>query len=575
MNPKYTAKSKLTKTSVPRTYTAKISDIELTQCLTNPGQRYRPLSPTQVNSSPGYALSLRVLLWIFFSFVLIKLVIYHLQIIANVFPNEYREGAILLTTDLMVNGGNPYALANQPEYTNVYGIFYHLIVLPFAKWFGINFPVHRAVSAFFIWASCWIFFDAMRWQKVPWVFAFSSTLILYGHLLYFTTPLARPDSLGFFLFLSSLLIPWRCLYSFWSLLVSILLGVLAFLTKPYFILSIFYLTLYLFICKSKKDAIKYGILSLIVLIIAILGINHFFETYFNNTLWINVNVAGNTFKYAFQQVYEYARINWGIIFIFLVSIFYAIVDWHKDDLIHRTIKWKCLNLDFFNLNQPLINFDIGLINFCLILSLFLFLCKFGQHQGSWLTYIHQLISPFLLLVTFGVFKPQIKNRNKSWLSLILTLLVFLNLLSISSSQLLPRPDYSLKEWNNLRALLLPHQHIFNSPAIVSILIEQGKKVYDSGQSEYFLRSSANQEFWDVFMPGNRIKIKQKIQGFLREVNQNLQLNKYDLIVLTKGHYRFISEELLTNYYEYKKTVLAPMSAKVKRNWELDIWQPKS
>lgn len=253
--------------------------------------------------------------FIVLSLLFASLAFWHFQVIANPFLNEYREGSVLLSTDLILKNGNPYDLINQPEYTNVYGIFYHLIVLPFAKVFGPTLRVHRAVTAFFILASSLLLFLAMRWLKVSLVLALSLTIMFYAHLLFSVTPLARPDSLGTFLFLCSILIPWRYQYSSLSSIISILFGILAFLTKPYFILALPYLSLYLFLFKSKIKGIQYGGIASACLLFTILVVNRLFECYFNNTFFIHSNIAGHNLSHAIKQLVTYAEYNWSIIII--------------------------------------------------------------------------------------------------------------------------------------------------------------------------------------------------------------------------------------------------------------------
>jgi hypothetical protein len=505
----------------------------------------------------------------------VKLLIYHFQVISNIFPNEFRESASLLTTDLLLKGGQPYALENQPEYTNVYGIFYHLIVLSLAQLFGTTLPVHRVVSALFIFASCSIFFAALQWRNVSLIFCLIATLILYAHLLYFTTPLAKPDSLGFFLFLYSILIPWRFQYSFWSRLVSAIFSILGFLTKPYFVLSLLYLTLYLFIFKSKKSGIEQGILSLILLVTTFLAINQQFEAYFNNVLWINYYIAGQDFSYAFKQLYAYIQTNFGIIFSFLFCLFLSETVYKKKPPFLQLKYYRNLSFNFFDLKQPLIQTNFDFINFSLFISLLIFLFKFGQHWGSWLIYIHHLISPFLILISIIALDKQIKKSKNKLIILILNFLIVFNLLSVSSPQFLLPLDYNLKDWNRLRALVSQHQHIFNSPAIASILIEQGKKVYDSGQSQYFALSTKRPDFLDSILFPKRNQLQERHQEFLQEITNDVKSKKYDLIVLTKGYSPFISEKLLKKYYQYQETLIAPMSVKTKQNWKLDIWKPLS
>lgn len=505
----------------------------------------------------------------------IKLAFIHFKLIGNYYPNEYREGAVLLNTHLIVTGGNPYDIANQPVYTNVYGIFYHLVVYPFAKIFAVNLPVHRAVSAFFIVGSCIALFLTMRWLKISFLLALSGTIILYGHFLFYTNPLARPDSLGLFLFLCSIIIPWRCQYSLSSLILSIGIGIMAFLTKPYFVLALPYLTFYLFIFKSKQLGIKYGFASILLLLFTVLIFNQIFETYLNNTFFIHVNVANSDVGYAIKQIYAYGKYNFGITLLLVIYLFYYC---RYFSLAYNFTVIQIKNaiiskFDLINIKKPLININVDLMEFCLLLSLLIFSLKLGQHRGTWLVYIHQLISPFLIIVLFKFLNKQ-RQFNLLFFSLII-----LNLFSISSAEFLPTPNYGLSEWRSLSNLISRHQNIFNSPAIVQILIDQEKKVYDSGQSQYFIFGAERNPLFNALLPKQE-KIVTRSNQFLQEITESVALKKYDLIVLTKHLSFFIPEELLKKHYQYQETLSAPIPHRnlqfnvVVKDWKLDIWKPK-
>jgi hypothetical protein len=90
-------------------------------------------------------------------FLGIQLFRYHYELITFPYLVDSFESAMLLTTDLMLKGENPYALENMPLAINVYGINYHLVVYPFARLWGATLLVHRAVAGFFILLSCILF----------------------------------------------------------------------------------------------------------------------------------------------------------------------------------------------------------------------------------------------------------------------------------------------------------------------------------------------------------------------------------------------------------------------------------
>src|SRR4051812_16682294 len=74
------------------------------------------------------------------------LAVLHLRMLVSPAPQEMREGGELWITQLLLQGRNPYALAELPAGADVYGIFYNAVVLPFAALFANSFAVHRLVS---------------------------------------------------------------------------------------------------------------------------------------------------------------------------------------------------------------------------------------------------------------------------------------------------------------------------------------------------------------------------------------------------------------------------------------------
>jgi hypothetical protein len=521
---------------------------------------------------------LRNCIFIGFCLLFIRLAFFHLQVINHHFPLTAPESQPLLNTYLILNGGNPYDLANQPESTNVYGILYPFIVSLIAKIFGINLLVHRGVSSFFIFASCGIVFLVTLWRKSPLLLSFIATLIFYSHLILASNFIAKPDSLGLFLFLCSIVIPWRYNYSSLSLIISIGLGILAFMAKPYFVLSIFYLATYIFVFKSKKKGIKYGFLSLFLFLISLFLLNHFFECYLSNIFFIHINILEFTefgFYYAFEQIYTYIKNNLGIILL-LFSLIYLFIknlcnSIYRINLLDFKKHIRNFLKNISDLNKPVFERDLDLFTFCLMLSLIVFSLKMGKHAGNWLVYIYHLISPFLIIVVFN-FARKFTGRAL----LFILLIIFLNLFFTYPQEIINnRKIETYKEWKNISDLVSQHQNILNSPVIASLLIEQGKKVYDSGESEYFLLGAERKIFSISFTDR---KIEKRNQQFLQEISASVKEKKYDLIILTKDHLpvgynRFIYKNLslINKCYEYQGTLPAPM---LTQTTELNIWKPK-
>lgn len=520
----------------------------------------------------AFSLLLKNWTYIVLSLCALSLLNYHFRLIANPFQNEYREGAIVLITNILTRGGNPYALENQPEYANMYGIFYHLVVYPFALLFGSTLIVHRIVAAFCIWGACYLFFRATHRMNISLFLGLSFTLILYRYFL-IGTPIARPDSLGILLFLGSIFIPWKSNYSSSSLVLSVLLGVLAFSTKPYFILSLPFLAVYLFLFKSKRKGVLYGAAFMAATSTVILITSYLFETYLTNIFFASVNFGVKNEEYAARQLVLLIQENLFLLFIpfiYVNFLVWTVLTQSFNLNLNESFKFAASKTSLRKFNEPLILADPGLITSGLFFFALVFYVKLGQHPGSFMIYAYQLILPFLYLCILRIIQIQ-KSQQ---ITAVFSSLVLLQLLWLARPGFLKFP-ISPVQWNNLQVLLSKHQNIYNSPAIVSLLVSQDKKVYDSGLSDVYSGGLVRQSLWKAIAP-----IPQKDQDgyaqFLQEIEESIISKKYDLMVLTKGPFfptYFVSRDLVKKYYQYQETLPAPMGY-VDQYWELEIWKPK-
>jgi hypothetical protein len=510
---------------------------------------------------------------------LAKLLSFHGQLIVNPFQNEYREGATLLSTAALLAGKNPYALVNQPEYTNVYGIVYNLAVYPFALFFGNTLPIHRGVSAAFIAGDCLLLLGLMRWMKVGILVAAASTLIFYAHLLFYVTPLARPDAMGVLLFLVAIFTPLRFNYSPRALALSILSGVVAFLVKPYFVLGLVGAVVHTCLFRSWRLGLKYGLAALVALGAALLLMQAMFETYLNNTFLIhaNIKIFGSSLDFVNQQMAVYGQRNFGL--IALVGL----------GLCSRRpqlgLKWGALKQglqQWGRADRAGSSSPQTLILTILSLNGLIFCFSMGRHAGNWLIYLHQLISPFLILWAASLAHDltTLKPSQRPWQKILFPSLVAgllgLNLISVTAADFLPPIlPAALGQWQPLEQLISEHQRVFNSPAVTSILVGQGKRVVDSGQSEYFVIGAGRSAILGgLILPDARILNRNN--QFLQDIQTAVAQQQYDLLILTHQRSTLLDVELVKQHYELQKTLLAPMPPAPllsPKKWLLDVWVP--
>ena len=529
------------------------------------------------------------LILIFFSLILfffgIQLVRYHYLLVTFPYPLESFEGAMLLTTNLLLKGENPYALENMPVAINVYGINYHLLVYPFARIWGSTFLVHRALSAIFILLSCVLFFVILRRHQVNALYSVSAVLILYASLLYRYTAVAKPDGLGFFLFLLSVFIVYLMQYSTWSLVISVVLGVLAFYTKPYFVLSIPYLVTYLFLFASKKKAIFYGASAFILLITTAFVINRVFETYFVNTFFNHINVATNDFHQLTEQLGFFSIFYSGIILIFIVYFSLLVLDKVQSGTLQNlrlvTIKQELINrINLFSYDKPFIETAFPFSLYCLILSFGIFYFKLGRHVGNIMTYAYHLITPFFLVYVYSLFNVPLKNihlakrrDNYNYVLLVPGILVSLYLLFSSATYLKDSPEWTdLEDWQRMEQITLSYKNIMNSQVLVSLLLDQNKPVYDTGQTEFFQYSHYSSNWLDGLLLPND-EISKQWTRYENSIGLAVKQEDFDAIIITSGEQRSYLQGFQEHYIMVDKVGVCMFHT--AQCALLEIWEPKS
>jgi len=477
---------------------------------------------------------------------------------------ELREGAMLVSTDLLVKGRNPFAWEEQPQHTNIYGIFYHIVIYPFAKIWSANNLVHRSVTAVFILGSCFIIGLVLKRLKVPFYHIFPAATLLYAFLLFpgTTTPFAGPHSLGLFLFLLSVFIPWFKNYSPMSLGISLAAGILAFYTKPYFILGLPFLTCYLFLFISKKKGIIFGAGWGIVLLISIFMMKNICEAYFSNTFFVNLYGADTSLTHCVKQFSIFIHQNLEMLEILIFGTFLQVFHIFKKDK-KPSNTFPQINLR--NFKNPLISFPFDLSLFCLIFSTALIYFKLGRHGGSWMAYLFHLMSPFFIIIVFTSLK-------KDFWRILAIPLIAINIHTVSSHHFKIKAEESLKHWETVRDLVSKHKNIFNSPTIVSLLLEQKKPIYDSGLTECFHIGEAKDSILNpIFLKEDRVA--EVNLEFRRKIQYKITHKEFDMLMITKNWYVQLPPNETKKHYKFLGTISIEMPY-FPQSWTLGIWMPR-
>ena len=483
--------------------------------------------------------------------VLLYLLWYHYTLITFPWPIQYREGAILLTTDLLLKGGNPYNLALQPYYANTYGLIYNLIVLPFAMIWGPTLLVHKTVAGFFTLFSLALITFVLSRLKTPLKYLLPSLAILYAGLLFSKTSLAEPDSTGVFVFLLSVLIPLLMNFSVVSLGLSAFLVALAFCIKPYFVVGCAVVALYFLFTRSYRKFFIYGALTAGFLALALVLLNHYLEAYTINVLFANYNDAG--------KLHSKASKIWGQLgFVFYRDKFYLVT--------------SLISITAISLFKPPTRSSEETFRLCMvgcIVQLVIFIVILGKNSGAFATYYYQLSMPFVAVLSALAF-TAIRNRIA---------LTFIQLSLVVAMVAIPGHFHSLRDefgdnglqWEKARELISTSHNVLSSPALAPLLIEKNLTVYDSGHTEAFDYGISNPGLIkDTLLPYTQLKKKM----FFYTIADGISSEKFDLIMIDRKFSRWLLPlEPISKTYDYKGF----LTLKMPHNhflWQIDIWEPK-
>jgi hypothetical protein len=471
-------------------------------------------------------------------FFIIWLLVYAWNVIVTYGPTGYREGANMLLTEYILKGRNPFVLMNQPLMNTNKGAFYNLLVVPFAAIFGNTLALHRIISIVFILLSCGLVVWCLWRLRVNKSVAIAGGMICFAGLLFYVGPTARSDGLGTFLYLVSGLIPFMRKFDRQSLLISAAAGILAFFTKPYFILSFGIVALYIFLFISKKKALFYFIGTSLFLLAAALLVRRFFACYFLNTILNNATNKANHIDFLFKQLAVFAGIFSPLFLIFVLN-------------------------NPIRLDKPFLSSAFDYFGF-FFLSATGAILVLGQNTGNYMVYLFQLMTPPLVILALKNQKPKLNLRPLLTLPLLL-----INLYLLSFHILYPNTPPPAEQWQEINRLLSQSKKVLNSPVLVPEMIRLGLQPIDSGSTEYYYQTRPYE--------GNLIAplysaTKMRGEDYLYEIENNIRTKGFDKIIITKGYSPFAKLELLQQYYFHVKDfhIEIPQS---RESWDLEYWEP--
>ena len=508
--------------------------------------------------------TLRFLFWVCILIVLGWLFYFVIMTIVMPYQIEYREGAAQVMTQILLKGGNPFSFENQPFAFNNYGIAYNLVVLPLAALFGNTLPVHRTVTFIFTALSCWVILQTIFRVNRDRLFAVTGAIFVLMGIASRGGNGAFPSAMGEFLFLAAVLIPVYRSFDPVSLVLSAILSMVAFYTKPYFVLSFGIVASYVFIFVSKKKGLLYSLLFLLLSALSFVLIRYFYKYYFIDTVISNISNDNHpSFSFELSQLKQFIREFYpSLILAAIMLLLYFIA-------ISPGISWPKGFLTYFNapnLDQPLIMRPLNYSLYFLVCSSLAFTLILGTHLGSYMNYLYQIVLPPFYLVLIQNIKPASRLGLTSFFILLLNMFLF-GWLRFNPSFL---QQANSTEWATLYQYVDNSKQVLNTPSITSELIKDEITPVDSGQTEYYYDIKPYAD--NRLLGQNYDVVKQNGVQYKTLIHNSVINAQYDHIFITKELHSFAPTDI-GKYYSPVRTLEISMP-QVDQHWTVEIWEPK-
>lgn len=499
---------------------------------------------------------------------------HHFQLVTYPLPLSYNEASLVSVTQYLVQGNNPYATEAQPANTSVYPILYNLIAAALATWFDNTLVLHRVVTAAALVGCAILFFRVTAAACHSRLDALATTALLYCGLMVFSTPLASPNGVGLVIFLGALYLPLLDGFSRRSLLIALLLGIMAFHAKQYFVAALSFVALLLFLKQSKTLGVGFGLAgligSLVLLAVILPGSPYYLDALVFAVSGASELASSNT--HMWQQWFEYLKVLGPIILALVAGL---AARRFLPDTIEQTSGERTL-LSVSSPHTPLFTRGVNAHVVFLVCSALIFTVSLGRNPGNELTYLFQLVSPFLLTLA----AVAITRSRWQWPLRLLVLIAFYTHYQALSHDFGVR---NLDQWQKLEQAVSEAETIYSTPVALELIANKNGEVFNNGHTLYFKLAGRKPALLVRDDPTQRADHlwRQWVSG----IHDKVRTRAFDAIIidawtplpdLDLGTDRAVKgSSLLRKYYRPRETLDISLANRPGGgNYKVQIWEPR-
>jgi hypothetical protein len=202
----------------------------------------------------------------------------------------------------------------------------------------------------------------------------------------------------------------------------------------------------------------------------------------------------------------------------------------------------------------------------------------GRNPGNYMTYLFQLMSPFLLIAGLSaIARAGLRSA----------IAVPLILLTCYQSWAILHKDFSvdMESWRKIEALIDASDEVLATQMLVATQLQRGKPVFQDGHTFYFPMAFGKPDWMRKTEPEERVEAVW--EDYLIGMYRKIQRREFDYILISSWEMRGIflrnpppfeniaGKKFLTRHYcKIDKLPLSMTDRHGAGTWDIQIWQPR-
>lgn len=468
------------------------------------------------------------------------LALIYLRMLVSPAPQEMREGALVVTTLALLDGRNPYGLEALAAAGNLYGILYPLAVAPFAALFGAGLAVHRAVAGLGFALAAWLLFRILRREGVERLTAGLATALVVAGWLYWVGATVRPDGIGVALMMAAYAAMAPRPEDPRRFALGLAFSLLGLATKVYFVFPAGVAAAYVFLFRSWRRGLAFGIATLagIAATLALLAV--VFPGY--PVLVLGANLAATS--YDLHHLIRQSR-DWAVFSLPLLAALGVLA----------ACRPRPAAPSFWS--------------FASLAALAALLALLGGHPGAHMSYFFHLLSPPLAVAVLaaGARRPEVGRALR--LALPAAMLANAHWFPLDPDRFAEAEARFAAAGRLIEAAEAP----LVTTELAALAALEGDAAPETGHSEYFAEAVAVEPpllLEPIWLP--RAAIDQELAGLAELIGAGLDGQRFDVVIANQGSSLVRIEALRRCHYRVVDRIEVEMAWSFQR-WPLDVWRP--